>query len=167
MENIIKTLFQLTGTDPDLLEAMAQKQGCTEESIVYGQGIVSNADTANFLPEFFWLLVVIPALTAILFYNIIDRPKYNKWYIWGTFGLISSLIYAGYAWFRANSFISLMNKSCFSADNPDYLIQIGALKEGVFVLGLSAFIWSFVVYTVVSQVSRLMSNNCRTTPLPH
>lgn len=168
MENIIKTLFQLTGTDPDLIDAMAQKKGCTEESIIYGQELVANADTANYLPEFFWLLIVFPIFFAILFYNVIDRPKFNKWYIWSLFGGISSLLYAAWTWFRADNFLTLVYKSCKGGlDNPDIQIEIDALKEGIFMLSISAFIWSFILYILVSQFTRLMSNNCRTTPLPH
>lgn len=167
MENITKILFKITGTDPELLDAMAQKNGCTEESIYNGQGLVANADTANYLPEFFWVLLIVPILTAILFYIIIDRPKFNKWYIWSLFGGVASLMYAGYAWFRTDNFITLMYKSCVRATNSDIQMEIDALKEGIFMLSLSGFIWCFILFFVVSQFARLLSNNCRTTPLPH
>lgn len=91
-------------------------------------------------------------LTVVIYYYIINRPRYNIWTRWLFFGFGIAVInfVFSYYWIK----------------NKLFTLGYVYVAEYYWFAAFTALI-SFIFYFILSQMLRWWSSNCKGTPFPH
>lgn len=107
--------------------------------------------------EFGLVTVCLAIVAAVVFYKVIDRPTFNKWYHWALTGLGAAVISLLYSTGR-----------CVGAVPPDIENVVG---EGAYAgfgdflsLGFVNLVYTFMFFFIFSLIMKNFSTNSRTTP---
>lgn len=110
---------------------------------LYAEGLYSSLGLCNILISLFF---------AVLFYYIINRPAFSKWYHWLIILLINFAI--------AFALGVMLSKTKFEALGIEYLSEY-------YVFALMNALIASVFYFLISFMIRWGSTNAKRTPFPH
>jgi hypothetical protein len=110
---------------------------------LYEEGLYAFLGLCNILLSLFF---------SVLFYYIINRPAFSKWYHW----LIILLINFGVSFTLG----VVLPQTKFVALGIDY-------QNEYYVFGLMNALIAILFYTVISFIIRWWSTNAKQTPFPH
>jgi len=97
-------------------------------------------------------------LLLVIFYYLIDHPRFNKWPHWLLYVAIICILNFGLAFFFTYSELSLI-----------YQIQNTPLPywADFWIFSLINFLYAFLLSIAVSLMIRWWSRNCSTCPIPN
>jgi len=110
---------------------------------LYDEGLYAPLGLCNFFISLFF---------AVLFYYLINRPAFSKWYHWLIILLINFAV--------AFTLGAVLPQSKFVALNIEYHIEY-------YVFGLMNALFASLFYIIISFMIRWWSTNAKQTPFPH
>ena len=124
----------------------------------YFDGFSNDMYSINaYLPIFLWMIISIVIVSATYYY-IINSPRLNRWYWWGTFNLATSLLNFAIGWgISYGKLYDLYYE--MNMDLPYY-----AMTE-FFPFATICFGWTFVLFFVFSMMIKWGSKNCKHSPI--
>ena len=114
------------------------------------------------------LTIFIALFLVIIFYYIINHPRFNRWWNWliilGVAGLICLII--GYAW-TINDFLNGNISDClmYTRDENNNIISQHIFKTDCWMFGLANMFVSFLFFIVFSLTLKWGSRNCKHSPV--
>lgn len=117
-----------------------------------------------------WLFAAMFAMSvsmAYLYYYVVDSPKFNRWYHWSLWLILSFLLVYGVSFWIGDSCASSALLSYAEAQkvaiDPSWwgYYDITSLSNS---LALNVALWGILISLLTSYVIRFRSINCRKTP---
>lgn len=112
--------------------------------------------------------LIITLFFAILFYYIINHPRFNRWWSWliilGIAGIIN--LFIGYGW-TANDYYSGNISDClmYVRDPEGNIISQLIFPADCWMFGVTNMIVSFLLFSVISFTIKWWSRNCKHSPI--
>ncbi|MCL1938391.1 MAG: hypothetical protein FWF52_08370 [Candidatus Azobacteroides sp.] len=103
-----------------------------------------------------WCMVLLSLIGMIVYYYLINHPRFNRWYHWLLMVLVVCLINFGIAYFRANDAIDSM----YAEQNQDS--PFSAMEFISF--SMANALWTFVFSFAFSIGIKWKSRNASRTP---
>lgn len=107
------------------------------------------------------LLLLLPLMSAFIYYIIVDRPSHGKWWVWLLYGIIPSVVN-----FIISSQMTLQHlydgKYDIEDINGEMICNVASADCWMF--GFANIIMAFLVFLIFSFVFRWFSKNCRYIP---
>ncbi len=103
-------------------------------------------------------LLISSFLMNVVYYYVINHPRFNRWFHWLIIAVGNSLLNGIFAFYMINNDLSIGN-IC-----KDIIDKITVAD--CFWFAFTNAIWSFIFFTAFSFSMRWWSNNCSTTPIP-
>ncbi len=99
-----------------------------------------------------------PLALVLLFYYLINSPRFNRWYHWLIFLALSAIICfaVSYGWVYADYDQGYMAESIAQYIEPGQLIAFGMVNA----------LYGIILFVLFSFILRNWSANCSTTPFP-
>lgn len=98
--------------------------------------------------------LVLSILVPLLYYKIIDRPKFSKLITWVLFGLVSALIPFIWAYVKVSNDVS----------NKMYCKELHITSGDIWGWAFTVLIWYFIFYFIFSLILKNISTNCKRIP---
>ena len=114
-------------------------------------------DINAYAPIFIWMIISI-VIVGATYYYIINSPRLNRWYWWGTFNLATSLLNFAIGW--GISYGKLFD--LYYNQNMD--LPYSSMTE-FFLFAVICFFWTFVLFFVCSMIIKWGSKNCKHSPI--
>lgn len=107
----------------------------------------------------FGLVLIMSSLSiSIIYYYVINHPRFNKWYHWLIIAILNLLINGGFAFYMTYTDLTIGN-IC-----KEIISQISVAD--CFWFAFTNAIWSLVFFIAFSFSIRWWSTNCSSTPIP-
>lgn len=114
-------------------------------------------DINVYFPIFLWMIISV-AVVAFAYYYIINHPRWNRWWHWMIFNVVTSLFNFGIGWgiSRGNLY------DLYHAQNMD--LPYYSMTE-FFPFASICFGWTFVMFFIFSMIIKWGSSQCKHSPI--
>lgn len=109
------------------------------------------------------ITIAISALIGLLYYKIIDKPKWAHWYCWVIALVINAVINLWWSW---QAVLQNLYDGYMAVLNPTTGKLVTYVTEGnCFMFGIANMIMSILIFVLLSFAFRFISTNCKYSPL--
>ena len=112
-----------------------------------------------------WTLVI-SAIVMVLYYYVIDHPRFCKWWHWGIMAAGNSLIALLVGWYRAFSDYNnglIANSLMYAMDENGEEVQL-ITNSNCWGFGMANMIVAFIFFLVLSMLFKWWSKNAKKSP---
>ena len=113
-----------------------------------------------------WTLIV-SAVMMVLYYYVINHPRFNKWWHWGIVAVANSLIALLIGWYRAFSDFNnglIADSLMYARDENGEIVVELITSANCWGFGMANMIVAFIFFLVLSLLFHWWSTNARYSP---
>ncbi len=129
----------------------------------YLWGQTSPDQTTNRFIGIGLIMFFISLLVAVVFYYVVNKPKFNKWWAWGIFLVANMVInfFVGWQWALKDFYAGKM----VALNSTNNLLEPLPINEtDILHFGVSNMLISLVAFFVISMIIKWWSTNCPDAP---
>lgn len=129
----------------------------------YLWGVSSSVSTNNqYIGIGLWMLAI-SLIVAVIYYYVIDKPRFATWWGWGIFLGVNAVInfFVGWQLVLKDYYDGLMVQK-----NPatNVTMPLNISESDILCFGVANMIISLMAFFVISMIIKWWSNNCKHAP---